>query len=136
MFSKLLIIVSMLLFCSVKNFNIEQGIIAGQVGIYEGNCMPSPGVPPCKPSPISTTIFITQPSKTFHLNLLEDSVVSDANGHFNLILPIGNYSLFLRDGSIVVCDKMSCNTTCICSPFSIYTDSTTVLNPNLDHASW
>lgn len=134
--SKLLISVILILLFAAKKANINYGTLEGNIGIFEGNCMPSPGVPPCKPSPLSTTIFITKPAELFLPELVIDSIFSDVDGCFNIRLPVGNYSLFLRDGDKIVCDLISCNTLCICKPFTIFTDSVTVVNANLDYASW
>lgn len=98
--------------------------------------MPSPGQPPCEPSPISTTVYVTERSENFSMELLKDSVVSAKNGKYQISLPAGDYSLFLRDGNEIVCRSIRCDGPCLCMPFTITADSTTVLDPNLDRASW
>ena len=98
--------------------------------------MPQIGVPPCEPRPISSTVLITKLSQDFQMNLLVDSVQSDSNGNYTISLKAGTYSLFLRDGDSVVCDLIQCPDQCYCQPFKITEDSTTVVDANLDHATW
>lgn len=112
------------------------GELNGSIGIYEGNCMPQIGVPPCEPRPISSTVLITKLSQEFQMDLLVDSVRSDKNGFYTISLKAGTYSLFLRDGDSVICDVLHCPDQCYCQPFKIVTDSTTVVDANLDHATW
>jgi len=112
------------------------GDLKGMIGVYEGNCMPQIGVPPCEPNPISTTVLITQLSEDYQEGLLVDSVRSDKNGAYTVSLKEGTYSLFLRDGERVVCDLIQCPDQCYCQPFTITADSTTVIDANLDHATW
>jgi hypothetical protein len=111
--------------------------LQGTIGIYEGNCMPAPGNPPCKPSPFSTMVLITKPSEHFNQDLAIDSVRSDANGQYSIYLPAGKYSLFLRDGNEIVCDSwFSDGQNTYCLPFEIKKDSVTVMDANIDHAAW
>ncbi|WP_424961543.1 hypothetical protein [Ekhidna sp.] len=112
------------------------GELKGVIGIFEGNCMPGPGVPPCEPKPISTTVYITQLNQDFQWELLVDSVSSNDVGVYSIKLPEGSYSLFLRDENSFVCDVIECPDECYCHPFEIVADSTTVINANLDHATW
>lgn len=112
------------------------GLLTGTTGIYEGNCMPGPGIPPCEPRPISTTIFITQLNEDFDWDLLVDSVRSNTDGTYSVELRAGSYSLFLRDDNSFVCDLIQCPDKCLCHPFKITADSTTVIDANLDHATW
>jgi len=122
--------------CDKNTAQRSTGTLQGIVGVYEGNCMPSPGVSPCEPAPLSTSVILTKPSASFDAIMLVDSVVSDANGYYEIILPVGKYSLFLRDGAKIDCNRMGCNPDCICRPVVIKKDSTTVMNATLDHASW
>jgi hypothetical protein len=113
------------------------GLLEGTIGIYEGDCMPSPEKSPCVPSPFSTMILITNPSEHYNRDLMVDSVGSDANGKYSIYLPEGKYSLFLRDGNEIICDSWTSdgqNTYCL--PFEIKKDSVTVMNANIDHATW
>ena len=114
----------------------NHGELKGVIGMYEGNCMPGPGVPPCEPKPISTTIYITQPHQEFQWDLLVDSARSKNDGTYTIQLPEGTYSLFLRDENSFVCDVIECPDECYCHPFEIKADSITVINANLDHATW
>ena len=125
-----------LLSCVAKSQLSQFGTLKGSIGIYEGNCMPSPGVAPCKPNPISTTIYITTPSKEYQPQLLSDSLITDRNGEFILKLAAGSYSLFIKDGNEIICDGFKCEKECICTPFEILEDSVTIINANIDHASW
>lgn len=134
------IVVILISFISCKKDDNEStkntGLLKGSVGLYEGNCMPSPGVSPCEPSPISTTVAITQPSRDFNLDLLIDSVVASENGEFEINLTEGIYSVFLRDGNDFVCDSWSCSDECHCTLIKITNDSTTNIYINIDHATW
>jgi len=133
---RLIILVLIVSSCTAQQLPLGLGTLIGTIGIFEGNCMPSPGVAPCHPSPISTTVYITSPSENFKVELLKDSVVTNELGKFSINLPVGDYSLFLKDGKDVVCSEMRCNTGCLCSPLEIVRDSTTRISTNLDHASW
>lgn len=131
-------ILNLLLFSCLDN-NEEQilGTLQGSIGIYEGNCMPSPGMPSCKPSPFSTTILITSPSEHFNKNLLVDSIQSNANGQYSIDLQEGKYSLFLRDGNQIICDSwISEGQNTYCLPFEIKKGSITFMDANIDHAAW
>jgi hypothetical protein len=114
----------------------KMGLLTGTIGIYEGNCMPGPGVAPCEPRPISATILITKLTEHFDWNLLVDSVKSNSDGIYTIKLQEGSYSLFLRDGEDFVCTLIQCPDKCICHPFNIVADSSTVIDANLDHATW
>lgn len=122
--------------CAAQKGTIELGTLKGVVGIFEGNCMPSPGVEPCKAQPITATVFVTSVSEKFSMEQLEDSVVTNNKGEFTLRLPTGSYSLFVKDGNEVICGGMNCDKVCYCTPFKIQADSTTIVNSNIDHASW
>lgn len=112
------------------------GTLEGVIGLYEGNCMPGPGVTPCEPRPISTMILISKLTEKFNPNLLVDSIRSDTQGKYSIQLEAGDYSLFLRDGDQIVCTEIQCPDSCICHPFTIQSDSTTTIDANLDHATW
>lgn len=116
-----------------KHITDNKGTVKGSIGLYQGNCMP---VIVCEPSPISTTVAVTEPSENFNMDILIDSVVSEADGTFELSLPPGNYSLFLRDTNGFVCDWWGCPEDCYCTYFTVKEDSTTIINANIDHASW
>jgi hypothetical protein len=137
-----LILVTTLIVCcscekSEKDKSIEgKGKLKGTIGLFEGNCMPSPGRPSCQPIPISTTIFITEPSEEFNLKLLIDSAVTSTDGKFEIYLVEGSYSLFIRDSSDFICSNLSCSDSCYCTPFQIKEDSITTINANLNHAVW
>jgi hypothetical protein len=117
-----------------KNDSIDKnGVLKGTIGIYQGNCMP---IAICQPSPISTTVAITKPSEDFNIDLLVDSVITSENGTFEIKLPEGNYSIFLRDGNEFICDNWTCPDNCYCTLVTIKNDSTTIVTANIDHASW
>lgn len=124
-------------FGGVHEYYTGTGTLKGTIGIYEGNCMPGPGVPPCVPSPLSTTVFITEPSEDFSFGLLVDSTISDEEGNYQLNLQEGYYSIFLRDTASIVCELWSCPYgDCFCNPFRITNDSVTIMDVNIDHAVW
>ncbi|WP_370087782.1 hypothetical protein [Ekhidna sp.] len=114
----------------------KEGILAGTIGLYEGNCMPGPGVTPCEPKPIAATILITQLAESFDEALLVKQLRSNEEGVYSTSLPPGQYSLFLKDGDEIVCTLIQCPDKCICHPFEIKSDSTTIVDANLDHATW
>lgn len=116
--------------------DFNKGTLRGSIGLYEGNCMPGPNVPPCQPSPISTTLAITRPSENYKVNLLLYSTTTSDDGTFEISLPEGSYSLFIQDGSEFICSAWNCPSDCYCSLFQIRRDSTTTINANIDHASW
>lgn len=91
---------------------------------------------PCQPTPISTTVAITIPSENFDIDLLVGSVETSENGTFEISLPEGNYSIFLRDGGEFICDSWTCPDDCYCTLVTIKNDSTTTVNANIDHATW
>ncbi|MEQ9466621.1 MAG: hypothetical protein RLN88_04365 [Ekhidna sp.] len=122
--------------CTAQQANQLTGTLQGTIGLYEGNCMPGPGIPPCEPRPISAWILITEVSETYNPNLLVDSVRSNAEGKYSIRLKEGSYSLFVRDGDQIVCTEIQCPDSCICHPFIIKLDSVTVIDANLDHATW
>ena len=132
-----LFIVTVLFSCKGQQVSLEkEGKLEGVIGIFEGNCMPGPGVDPCKPKPIATTIYITQPARDFKEELLVTSFQSSKNGNYSIKLMAGTYSLFLKDENSIICDGMSCPEECYCHPFTITADSTTVIDANLNHAVW
>lgn len=130
------LIILLLSSCVAQQANESMGILHGTIGIYEGNCMPGPGVEPCEPRPISATILITSLTEEYNEALLVRKLTSNQDGRYEAELPIGNYSLFLMDGEQVVCTMIQCPNKCFCHPFKIAGDSTTVIDANLDHATW
>ena len=131
------IFISVVLFsCKGQQIKGQEGTLNGTIGIYEGNCMPGPGVTPCEPRPITTTVYITQPSKEFSEELIVTAIESDKDGQYTVNLKPGTYSLFLKDGENTVCDLIQCPDACYCHPFTIVADSTVIIDANLDHATW
>ncbi|WP_436515820.1 hypothetical protein [Ekhidna sp. To15] len=130
------LIILLLSSCVAQQANEAVGILRGTIGIYEGNCMPGPGVEPCKPRPISATILITSVSEEYNEDLLIKKLNSNQDGEYEVQLTVGEYSLFLMDGTDVVCTLIQCPDKCICHPFRIAQDSATVIDANLDHATW
>lgn len=122
--------------CVAQTSKSKLGTLQGSIGMFEGNCMPSPGVDPCEAVPISTVIYISEPSENFQSNLVKDSIKTNKNGEFNLNLAPGKYSLFIKDGTEIICDQYMCDDECFCTLFEIVADSTTTISANIDHASW
>ncbi len=131
----LTVLVLLLYSCNKTNDDLKdkEGILKGTIGMYVGNCMP---VNHCEPVPVSTTVAITSPAEDFDVNLLIDSVISGTNGSYEINLPAGTYSLFLRDTAGFVCESWSCPDECYCNLLTIQSDSVTTFNANLDHAVW
>ena len=122
--------------CVTQKSSSVLGILKGQIGIYEGNCMPSPGVEPCEARPYSTTILITNRILKYDSSELLYSTQSNEQGLFEIRLPKGQYSLFIVDQAEKVCVEIQCPEDCYCRPFEIVTDSTTTIDANLNQASW
>ena len=133
----ILLVISVVFFISCDKFKFyNKGTLKGTIGIYEGNCMPQSGVPPCKPKPIATTIAVTTPSEFYQKKKLIAKTVSTEDGSYEITLPEGEYSLFLLDGDEFICEHWKCPEQCYCTPFIIKKDSITIVNANIDHAYW
>lgn len=122
--------------CAAQKVDVPMGKIEGTVGLLEGNCMPGPDQTPCEPTPLSTTIYITQPSELFDQNLLIDSVVSNVDGVYLIELPPGNYSVFVRDKGEVQCPYLTCPADCYCTYISLESNAIIKLDLTIDHALW
>jgi len=122
--------------CAAQKSSKKAGTLSGIIGLFEGNCMPGPGVPPCEAKPISTTLYITSPAKDFEFKNLVDSVVSNNKGFYTIELKVGIYSLFLRDDKHIVCIDMQCNPECVCTPIEISGGKKETRDLNLNHAIW
>lgn len=90
---------------------ITQGI-TGRVTELTGNRMPMKDAAPAVPQPVMTTVFIyepthisqvtrtgTEPVYTAIATRLVASVETDSTGHFTVSLPVGSYSLFVKQGN-------------------------------------
>ena len=122
--------------CKAQEVNDSQGIIKGTIGLFEGNCMPGPGVPPCEPKPVIATLYFTNPSETFSPNILIDSVSSTENGTYSVTLKEGTYSTFIKYQGEIICTGLICDGECICSPVIVEHSKETLLNLNIDKATW
>lgn len=89
---------------------ITQGI-TGRVTELTGNRMPMKDAEPVVPKPVMTTVYIyepthisqvtrtgTEPVYTAIATRLVASVETDSTGHFTVSLPVGSYSLFVKQG--------------------------------------
>ena len=114
------------------------GKLTGKIGLYSGNMMPSPGHKSPGPSPLSTTVYITEPSFDYDEKKLIDSTVSDKNGFYEIDLPPGKYSLFMKNGDEYHCDswRNEGSSGTFCTPFIIEAGKTTTVNANVDNAAW
>ena len=132
-----------------------RGIIFGNIGMYQGNCMPGPGHS-CSPGDLKATVYITKPAYKYVNDMLVSSVETDEKGHFELALEPGDYSLFVYDNlpgwenwnecgdrttcddsGAYTCDSWSCpGGECVCMPFTIVAGERTEVNANIDHAAW
>jgi len=122
--------------CTSQKLQVQYGTLEGNIGLYEGNCMPSPGAPPCEPIPFSTIVYITSPNETFELNNLVDSVQSNNKGFYSIKLEPGTYSLFIKDEGKIICDFTECPDNCYCHLVKISSDSLTTSDLKIDHAVW
>lgn len=90
---------------------IEQGI-SGLITEIKGNQMPKVGVAPATPKPVSTTLYVYEPTHisqvkpfetgsplytTIHRKMVA-SVLSDSLGRYSVALPAGTYSVFVKKG--------------------------------------
>ena len=115
----------------------DVGTLRGVTGIVDGNCMPGPGAPPCEPVPTSMMVLITLSGKSFEMNTLQDSVKSGPDGQFDIKLPVGSYSLFVRFEDEILCGgPMECTPDCVCLPVTISADSVTTVGISVDQAAW
>ncbi len=90
---------------------IQQGI-SGLITEIKGNQMPKVGIPPATPKPLSTTVYVYEPTHISQVKPLETgsplytainrklvaSVVSDSLGRYSVALPTGTYSVFVKKG--------------------------------------
>ncbi|MBW0178686.1 hypothetical protein [Sediminibacterium sp.] len=90
---------------------IEQGI-SGLITEIKGNQMPKVGVAPATPKPVSTTLYVYEPTHISQVKPLETgsplyttinrklvaSVLSDSLGRYSVALPAGTYSVFVKKG--------------------------------------
>ncbi len=106
----ILLIPAFLLSCkSIKNEQVDQGVV-GTVLWFEGNLMPSPGVPAPKGKPIERKIIICDLTNISDLggngplfdaigsNIVKE-MSSDKEGVFSASLPVGKYSVFVKEDS-------------------------------------
>lgn len=122
--------------CQAQKGKTSYGTLAGITGIYEGNCMPAYGQPPCKPRPAPVTILVCKPTDTYTEDALILKVTSNEDGTFSQRLPVGKYSLFLLDDDGPYCPVTECPDACYCQLVEILPNQTTEVKLNLDHASW
>ncbi len=95
-----------------QNGEIKQGI-SGNITEVKGNLMPKVGVQPPTPKPVSTTLFVYLPTNISQVTPLEPgsplytsinsklvaSVQSDSLGRYSVALPVGSYSVFVKQGA-------------------------------------
>lgn len=91
---------------------IQQGI-AGFITEIKGNQMPKVGVEPASPKPVSTTLYVYEPTHISQVKALETgsplytvinrkmvaSVLSDSLGRYSVALSPGTYSVFVKKGN-------------------------------------
>jgi len=90
---------------------ISQGF-TGRITELRGNQMPMKGAEPSVPKGIATTILIYEPTNisqvrrmgtgatyTAIATKLVASVDTDSTGNFSIALPVGSYSVFIKQGS-------------------------------------
>ena len=113
LFFLFLILLTILACSSVKKTNssvITQGF-TGRVTEIAGNQMPMKGGPPVVPKGIATTVLIYEPTHISQVSRLGTSatytaigtklvasVDTDSTGNFTIALPVGAYSVFVKQG--------------------------------------
>ncbi len=105
---------TLILSCSslkkVKSTSIQQGI-TGYITETKGNQMPSPDLPTSSPKGIQTTVFVYEPTNITQViregntplytsisTKMVASIETDSTGAFMLALPVGSYSIFVKQG--------------------------------------
>ncbi len=94
-----------------KAIALQQGI-SGQVTEFSGNQMPMKDAPPRTGKPLVTTVFVYEPTHISQVTRngtapvytaistkLVASAETDSSGSFKIALPIGSYSLFVKQGN-------------------------------------
>lgn len=94
-----------------KALALKQGI-SGQVTEFSGNQMPMKDAPPQTGKPLVTTVFVYEPTNisqvtrngnapvyTAIATKLVASAETDSSGMFTINLPVGSYSLFVKQGN-------------------------------------
>lgn len=134
----------------------EKGVVYGNIGIHQGNCMPGPGRMDCPKRGLQTKAYITRASQRYAKGSLVASVETDEKGYFELELAPGQYSLFVYDNmsgwqnwydcdermacdenGAYVCNGWSCpDGICICNPFMVESGKRTEVNASINHAAW
>ncbi len=90
---------------------IQQGI-SGLITELKGDQMPKVGLPPAIPKPVSTTLYVYEPTHISQVKALETgsplftainrklvaSVLSDSLGRYSVPLSPGTYSVFVKKG--------------------------------------
>lgn len=113
LFFLFLILLTILACSSVKKTNssvITQGF-TGRVTEITGNQMPMKGGPPVVPKGIATTVLIYEPTHISQVSRLGTSATytaistklvasadTDSTGNFTIALPVGAYSVFVKQG--------------------------------------
>lgn len=104
---------------SLKDEKVEQGVI-GTIVWFEGNLMPGPGTPAPKGKPIERKIFICELTNAGDLGgdaplydaisgKIVKEVSSDKNGIFKAELPVGKYSVFVKEESQYFANSLDVN---------------------------
>lgn len=135
----------------------DEGIVHGTIGLFSGNCMPSPGFETCStPEGIPATIYITEPTEKYDEALLVTKIETNEKGEYWAKLPEGNYSLFIYDTDLeyygtcnenhhyacdgegfFVCRSMGYSDGArVCEHFTIEASRITLADRSLDHAAW
>ena len=87
--------------------------ISGTITEIKGNQMPKVGIAPATPKPVSTTLFVYEPTHISQVKPVETgsplytminrklvaSVLSDSLGRYSVALPTGTYSVFVKKGN-------------------------------------
>jgi hypothetical protein len=94
-----------------RSSEITQGI-TGQITEATGNQMPMKDAPPRQPKGILTDVLVYEPTNlrqvarvgtspvyTAIRTKLVASTTTDSSGHYTVALPVGSYSVFLKQGS-------------------------------------
>ena len=117
--------------------DLLQGV-AGKIGLFEGNCMPSPDKPGCSPEDVEAKIVVSRPTKTFNDSLVLESAMTDDKGYFQVNLPEGEYSLFIEHEGEMFCDNLNDvgGGNIVCTPFTVEGGRVAIIDADINDALW
>jgi hypothetical protein len=118
--------------------------VEGYVFLISGNRMPSPGKSLSKPKGIKTILYLYELTKLTQVTRQEESAFytsistklvrkfsSDSNGYFKILLPPGQYSLFVKKKELFYANHFDGENNI--SPVSVLPHTISQVNFNIDY---